>query len=101
MKLNVYAVRDELGKFYVQTMHEQERQEGDIIAGFKEALENPKTKVGKRPETFAMYLIATYDDTEGRFQNLDHAEIICRGSEITKEQQEILKNGQKEQVQNQ
>lgn len=97
---NIYAIRDEKCEYYINTIQETPRNEPDVIRSFTEALTNKQSKLGKNPEDYSIYLIATFNDNTGQYKNIIPVKSIIRGSELYVQNTEIKNNGQIATLQN-
>lgn len=52
---------------------------GQGTRAFRATAADESTILHKYPEDFELYRIATYDDSTGKFESLEHPEFICNG----------------------
>lgn len=70
----VFAVYDNAVKAFMTPFIQQ--SQGQAIRGFMDACDDEKTNLSRHPEDYTLFQIATYDDANGRYENLDTPEAL-------------------------
>lgn len=76
MKLNVYAVYDEVAKIF--KMQFFRNRHGEAIRYFADGCQSDKTELHQHPSDFCLFFLGTFDQETGRFESLDIPERISR-----------------------
>lgn len=78
-----YSVYDEKAKAYnIPFFYPQ----NDLaIRAIKDSLRNPNSVISRHPEDFAVYVIGTYNDLDGKLESFAQPELLARVSEIANE----------------
>lgn len=74
MQINIFAVQDSKAGIFMQPFPSV--NELVALRGFADAAKNKETNVGKHPEDFNLYMLGTFDDTTGRFENLNTPKML-------------------------
>lgn len=79
MKLNVYAIRDQLSGFLTPTF---ETSDAVAMRNFQMACDatyNDHSLLGYRPQDFDLYCVATFDHKTGEFVPVNPIRLVCSG----------------------
>lgn len=79
--INVYAVRDNK----MESFGKPFTMENNAVAlrAFGDVIMNDKTNLmALHPADFSLYFIATYDETTGKFVNVDCPSVLATGSDF-------------------
>lgn len=69
MKLNVYTIYDSKVKAYMAPFMAQTN--GAALRMFEDTVRDEKTVLNKHPEDYSLFAIATFDDSTGKYENLE------------------------------
>lgn len=80
MKLNAYAVYDEVAKVFKHTFFRV--RHGEAIRFFADGCRAEKTELNIHPQDFSLFCLAEFDDESGRFESLQIPERVSRASDF-------------------
>ena len=76
----VIAIFDTKAKFYKSpTMM---RTRGEALRAFSDLANDKQTEIGKHPEDFVLFMLATFDEVKGVYHNLPCPESLGVASEF-------------------
>lgn len=80
MKLEVFSVYDRAAMVYSHPIFCVNRAVASRL--FLDAFDAPGSSVARHPDDYELRQIGSYDDLEGRFENLPVSETVMTGSEV-------------------
>lgn len=80
MKVNVYAVYDEVAKIFRYDF--MRVRDGEAIRYFGDSCMQEKTEFFSHPADFSLFRLAVYDNETGRYENLEIPERISRATDF-------------------
>lgn len=83
MRLQVYAVFDKGTETYGQPIFCRAR--GEAVRSFGEAVNDPKSTIGKYPVDFSLWHIGEYDDAKGQLAAAHTPTVIVNAREMVLE----------------
>jgi hypothetical protein len=69
MKFKTYSIYDSVGKTYLKPFNV--KMEGEAIRAFKNASNDKQSEIGRNPQDYCLYLLATWNDETGEVKPVD------------------------------
>lgn len=82
-KLPVCSVYDNAVKAFSRPMFV--RAKGEAMRSFIDECGNPKSELAKHPSDYSLYLLGTFDEESGVFENSSPAELLLNAREFAPE----------------
>lgn len=99
-KYNIYAIYDEKSESYNSPF--PLATDGLAKRSFEAACQDTRTDLFKYPGDFRLYCLATWDDTQGTFENIVPPRFIAQNSpkvnKITEEIEKLLEDEEESEV---
>lgn len=82
---NFYSIYDKISERYNLVIEQQD--DAQALRTLAMECKNPQSFIRNFIDDYDLYKIATYDETTGKFTNLDIPKLICHASRFKKEEE--------------